>query len=138
MASRIGTLLAVIALSLSAASCQEKTSSTSGAVINRNVNVADFAQIIDTATTGLLLDVRTAREFASGHIQGAKQIDFYGADFKERIGELDREVPVYIYCRSGNRSGQAASMMKQMGFKEVYNLQGGVGAWARRNQPLAR
>lgn len=138
MASRIGTLLAVIALSLSAASCQEKTPSTSGAVINRNVNVADFAQIIDTATTGLLLDVRTAREFASGHIQGAKQIDFYGADFKERIGELDREVPVYIYCRSGNRSGQAASMMKQMGFKEVYNLQGGVGAWARRNQPLAR
>jgi rhodanese-related sulfurtransferase len=72
-----------------------------------------------------------------GHIKGASQIDFYRSDFQEELAKLDPEVPVYVYCRSGNRSGQAAQMMKRMGFTTVYNLQGGMGAWARK-QPVAK
>ena len=68
---------------------------------------------------------------------GAAQIDFYRDDFREELAKLNVNTPVYVYCRSGNRSGQAAKMMKSMGFKTVYNLEGGIGAWAR-NQPIEK
>ena len=97
-------------------------------VINKDVNVADFAALVAKGE-GLLLDVRTNQEFAAGHLEGATQIDFYSADFKEKIQQLDPETPVYVYCRSGGRSGQTAKLMKELGFKEVYNLEGGIGAW---------
>jgi rhodanese-related sulfurtransferase len=125
-----------------AVSCQSKEESSpvqqeaSAAVVNKNVNVQDFAALVSEGT-GLLLDVRTDREFEMGHIKGAAQIDFYDAGFQEELAKLDKAVPVYVYCRSGNRSGQAAQMMKQMGFKEVYNLEGGIGAWAR-SQPIEK
>ena len=124
-----------------AVSCQSKTpaveANQSEGVINRNVGVEEFADLINNGSEGVLLDVRTDREFSMGHIKGASQIDFYRSDFQEELAKLDPEVPVYVYCRSGNRSGQAAQMMKQMGFTTVYNLQGGMGAWARK-QPVAK
>ena len=116
--------------------CQAQTASNE--VVNIDVNVADFAAGLDTADNAFLLDVRTDAEFASGHLKGATQIDFYREDFEEAIAALDKEQPVFVYCRSGNRSGKAAKQMKAMGFKEVYNLEGGIGAWARRNQPISK
>jgi len=116
--------------------CQAQTASNE--VVNMDVNVADFAAGLDTTDNALLLDVRTDAEFASGHLKGATQIDFYRDDFNEAIAALDKNQPVFVYCRSGNRSGKAAKQMKAMGFKEVYNLEGGIGAWARRNQPISK
>lgn len=116
--------------------CQAQTASNE--VVNIDVNVADFAAGLDTTDNALLLDVRTDAEFASGHLKGATQIDFYRDDFNEAIAALDKNQPVFVYCRSGNRSGKAAKQMKAMGFKEVYNLEGGIGAWARRNQPISK
>ena len=141
-AKTIPTVLTVLLLWGGAVSCQSKTEasaeiSQSEGVVNADVNVAAFAALIDTAEIGLLLDVRTDREFAMGHIRGAAQIDFYRDDFREELAKLDPNVPVYVYCRSGNRSGQAAKMMKSMGFKTVYNLEGGMGAWARK-QPVEK
>ncbi len=78
----------------------------------------------------LLLDVRTAEELAeNGFIEGAKNIDFYTADFKEQIEAMSKDVPVMLYCRSGGRSGQTAAMMKELGFSQVYDLNGGYNAW---------
>lgn len=141
-AKTIPTILTVLLLWGGAVSCQSKTEasaeiSKSEGVVNADVNVAAFAALIDTASTGLLLDVRTDREFAMGHIRGAAQIDFYRDDFRAELAKLDPNMPVYVYCRSGNRSGQAAKMMKSMGFKTVYNLEGGIGAWARK-QPIEK
>lgn len=116
--------------------CQAQTASNE--VVNIDVNVADFAAGLDTTDNALLLDVRTDAEFASGHLKGATQIDFYRDDFNEAIAALDKNQPVFVYCRSGNRSGKAAKQMKALGFKEVYNLEGGIGAWARRNQPISK
>lgn len=116
--------------------CQAQN--TTSEVVNIDVNVADFAAGLDATENALLLDVRTDAEFASGHLNGAKQIDFYRADFEQELSKLDKDQPVYVYCRSGNRSGKAAKQMKAMGFKEVYNLEGGIGAWARRNQPISK
>lgn len=111
--------------------------STQGGVINKDVNAAEFAKLVNEGN-GLVLDVRTDQEFNSGHIEGATQIDFFSPDFQQKIKALDTNKPVYVYCRSGNRSGQAAKMMKQLGFKEVYNLQGGVGAWQRNGNTLVK
>ena len=141
-AKTIPTVLTILLLWGDAVSCQSKPEASvevtqSEGVVNVDVNVAAFAALIDTAETGLLLDVRTDREFAMGHIRGAAQIDFYRNDFREELAKLDPNVPVYVYCRSGNRSGQAAKMMKSMGFKTVYNLEGGMGAWVRQ-QPVEK
>ena len=78
-----------------------------------------------------LIDVRTPQEFANGKIGNATNIDFFGASFKSELTKLDKTKPVLIYCQSGNRSGQAVNMMKSMGFKEVYDLKGGWGAWPK-------
>lgn len=125
-----------LVMGLVTAGCQAQTASSE--VVNIDVNVADFAAGLDTTSNALLLDVRTDAEFASGHLKGATQIDFYRDDFEEAIAALDKNQPVYVYCRSGNRSGKAAKQMKAMGFKEVYNLEGGIGAWSRRNQPISK
>ena len=85
---------------------------------------------LDNDANVILLDVRTPEELAeNGNIPGAKNHDFYAEDFKSNIDAMDRETPVMLYCRSGGRSGKAAAMLKEMGFKQVYDLNGGYTAW---------
>lgn len=71
-----------------------------------------------------MLDVRTANEFSQGHLACAQHADVMAADFRQRVEELalDPSKPVYLYCRSGNRSGQAAKILRQMGFAEAFNV----------------
>ena len=74
-----------------------------------------------------LIDVRTPGEFSSHHIKGAVNMPLN--EITARIGELgQKDEPIVLYCRSGNRSGQAQKLLKKLGFKAVYNL-GGVSAW---------
>ncbi len=82
-----------------------------------------------TKNPGQLVDVRTPEEFASGNIEGALNINFYDADFNEQLNQLDKTKPVYIYCKSGGRSGQAKSILEDKGFTQVYNLIGGYKGW---------
>lgn len=83
----------------------------------------------------VVLDVRTAEEFADGHIEGAVMLDFYDPDFAAQIADLDPDVPYLLYCRSGNRSGQTAEIMKQLGFTDVADVDGGILAWTGAGQP---
>ena len=76
-----------------------------------------------------LVDVRTPDEYNAGKIGDASNMDFYADDFKSKLEKLDKSQPVMIYCASGGRSGKTASMMKSMGFTEVYDLQGGFNGW---------
>ena len=92
------------------------------------VSQTEFKTLIK-AGNGQLLDVRTPGEFNAGHIKNADNIDFTGSDFREKVATLDREKPVLIYCHSGNRSGKASLILKELGFKEVYDLQGGYSNW---------
>lgn len=71
-----------------------------------------------------LVDVRTPEEFNSGHLQYATNINFNSPEFKTEIGKLDKGKPVYLYCRSGNRSGKAADTLKTLGFHAFYNIGG--------------
>lgn len=78
-----------------------------------------------------LVDVRTYQEFAGGKIDDAINIDFLSSDFKQKMAKLDKNQPVYIYCQSGNRSGKASQIMVEMGFKQIYDLQGGYGGYRK-------
>ncbi|WP_243652284.1 rhodanese-like domain-containing protein [Mariniflexile fucanivorans] len=76
-----------------------------------------------------LIDVRTANEFKSGHIKSATNIDYYSSNFSNQMSKLNKEKPVYIYCRSGNRSIKAANLLAKLGFTEIYDLEGGFLNW---------
>ena len=86
----------------------------------------------------LMIDVRTPQEYAMGHIAGARLIDFHGADFAAEVGKLPRDASIFLYCRSGNRSGKALDLMKGMGFKDVRHLSGGITSWQAEARPLVR
>ncbi|MFD1142190.1 rhodanese-like domain-containing protein [Larkinella insperata] len=73
-----------------------------------------------------LVDVRTPEEYREGHLNYAQNIDFRAADFKQQISRLDKNKPVYLYCRSGNRSGKAVDTLQTLGFKAPYNIGGFV------------
>lgn len=78
----------------------------------------------------VVLDVRTDDEIAEGIIKNAINIDIYkGQEFLNAIGKLDKSKNYYVYCRSGNRSGQACAIMEQLGFENAYNLEGGMLEW---------
>ena len=76
-----------------------------------------------------LIDVRTPGEFAEGHIENAKNIDFYSANFDLQIDALDKSIPVILYCKSGGRSAKCVSKLNLKGFKVIYDLQGGINHW---------
>lgn len=84
-------------------------------------------------TTLRLIDVRTPEEFASGAIKGAVNIDFSQAEFLEKMAGYNKDEPVYLYCRSGRRSANAALQLKKLGFVKIYDLKGGILAWQNEN-----
>ena len=86
----------------------------------------------------VLVDVRTVEEFTDGHIEGALNIDYFSATFSDEISKLGLEKSALVYCRSGNRSGKSMRIMYDLGFKEVYNLIGGIRGWKAKNNTLVR
>lgn len=73
--------------------------------------------------SGIIIDVRTSQEFADGHLKKATHNwDVMSGEFQGKLASLDKEETYYLYCRSGNRSGKATSIMKQKDFHNVYNI----------------
>ena len=89
---------------------------------------AEFSAAIKREGT-ILLDVRTAAEFADGHLPGAVNADVESADFADQLADLDPAAAYALYCRSGNRSAAAMAILEQMGFGSIYHLDGGYTAW---------
>lgn len=88
-----------------------------------------FAEAI-LGTKVQLVDVRTASEYGGGHIKNARNIDFFNAaNFKVEFEKMNKERPVYLYCRSGARSQKAARRLVDMGFSKIYDLKGGYSSW---------
>ncbi|MDA7803944.1 rhodanese-like domain-containing protein [Crocinitomix sp.] len=98
--------------------------------IIEDVNVESFKEKLSTASNALILDVRTPEEYAAGSIEGAVNMDFFNATFESNLDSLDKSEPVFVYCKSGGRSGKATKMLEEKGFIEVYNLIGGYTAWS--------
>ncbi len=102
--------------------------SNTNSQIIENLDASKFETLIKMQD-GIILDVRTSQEFYSGHISEATNLDYYKDDFKEKLNIMRKDVPIYVYCRSGGRSTKAAVYMENLGFSKVYNLNGGIGAW---------
>ena len=82
------------------------------------------AEAVAEVPSRVLIDVRTPDETADEMIAGALNIDFEAADFRERISQLDRNGKYLLYCRTGNRSAQAAAVMAELGFTDVIDAGG--------------
>lgn len=93
------------------------------------LSATEFAAKRKELPAATLLDVRTAAEFTGGHLQGALNADWNAADFNEKVAGLDKEQPLMVYCLSGGRSGEAAAWLRKAGFKQVYEMQGGLMQW---------
>ena len=131
----ITQLASILLMSFIMTSCSNGQDKTTANTIAEDVNVETFQSKMEGAQ---LLDVRTPAEWNEGIIEGAIMADFYEDSFKSELEKLDKDVPVAVYCRSGGRSGSAMDIMKEMGFKEVYNLDGGIGAWNSENKPTVK
>lgn len=93
------------------------------------LNPTDFKNAISRSDVQLI-DIRTCVEYQMGRIEYAKHIDFYQKTaFVEKIDKLDKKKPLYIYCLTGSRTRQAALILSQMGFEQIYDLRGGYRAW---------
>ena len=93
-----------------------------------DIEARQFKELISTQK-GTILDVRTPEEVAKGHLKNAKTINIYDKDFEEQVNLLQKDKSVFVYCGSGKRSANAAKILKNSGFKKVYNLLGGITAW---------
>ena len=113
-----------IYLSIILSSCQAQTS--------KNIQLLEapaFAEKIKNTPNAQILDVRTPQEFAGDHIENAKNINWLNADFATNAATLNNTKPVFVYCKAGSRSNKAAAKLEEMGFTNIYDLQGGILKW---------
>ncbi len=95
-----------------------------------NLSQQEWEDQLEKDDNAFILDVRAPEELEDGYIPNAANIDFYlGQDFLKEVEKLDKSKNYYVYCRSGNRSGQACAIMNSVGFKNAYNLEGGFMNW---------
>ncbi len=98
-------------------------------VKNTILDVADYKEIV-VGKNVQLVDVRTPKEYQEGFIDDAINIDYQNqVKFITSFEKLDKNKPLYIYCRSGNRSQKSAKLLLELGFSEIYDLKGGYIAW---------
>ena len=106
-------LLAIGVLLLSLLGCSSGTTEGVGV---RTVSAIEAVKVLDSR---VVIDVRGPDEVAEGAIVGATVLDFNAGEFQAKIGDYDRNAAYLVYCRSGNRSGQAVAIMKELGFTDV-------------------
>lgn len=101
------------------------------------VSPTEFQSKISDATgNAYLLDVRTPEEFATGHLDGAHMINWFDTDkFKQEAMNIDKSQTVYVYCRSGRRSNEAANYLAEQGYT-VIDMDGGIQAWEQDGLPV--
>jgi rhodanese-related sulfurtransferase len=84
----------------------------------------------------VILDVRTIEEHEAGHIPDSANINYKSPKFKEEVSKLDKEKIYLAYCRSGTRSAKSAEIMKELGFENIYMIDGGIVAWSKAGLPI--
>ena len=100
------------------------------------VTPAEASVAINASDEVVVLDIRTPEEFEAGVIEGAINIDFYEPSFASTLDALDKDAEYVVYCRSGNRSGQARQTFESLGFTNVTEIEGGIVAWSTSGFPV--
>jgi len=119
----------LITLTLLGSACSESQSQST------SLKADDFSEKIKQNPEAIVLDVRTPEEFAKGHLEVAKNIDWKNNNFINKVEQIDKSKPVFVYCLSGVRSAAAAKKMREAGFTQVYELDGGIVKWRAANLP---
>lgn len=104
-------------------------------VSNHVLSAKIFQEQIQQHPSAPIVDVRTPEEFSKGHLQNAVNINWNEQGFQSKTEKLDKTKPIFVYCLGGGRSTQAAQQMRSNGFKEVYELEGGMMQWRVANLP---
>lgn len=98
------------------------------------ISVEEVSELINNNEVDFqLIDVRTEKEFQEGHLKNAENINITDDDFKDKVERLNKNQPVYVYCRSGKRSAKAAEIMKKMGFIKIYDMERGFLKWTEKD-----
>jgi rhodanese-related sulfurtransferase len=127
------TTLALILTGAVLAGCAGPPVATRAVVSAQLITPLNYQTMFEAPDSHLLLDVRTAEEFASGYIPGAVNISV--ETLASRLDEIPSDTPVVVYCRSGNRSATAARILVDAGFGPVYDL-GGIQTWIAQGLPV--
>jgi rhodanese-related sulfurtransferase len=135
----LGLFLIVLMLGADAAEKDKKPASAPATrpAGRRDVGVDEFEKMWK-GKAGVVLDVRTTKEYQAGHIPGAVNIDVNAADFDKKVAELDKGRTYLVHCASGVRSVRACEKMNRMDFKELINLQGGMKAWEKTGKEVEK
>jgi len=102
------------------------------------IDAASFQNDLASKSDIQLVDVRTPAEYAESHLKGAINYSVTEPTFQEKVSQLDTNKPIYVYCKSGGRSGRASEQLKQFGFTEIRDLQGGITAWNAAKLPTEK
>jgi len=116
---------------------QQDAAPSKPAARTRNVDVQEFDRL-RTGKNVVILDVRTPAEFAEGTIEGAVLLDYRAQDFADRVAKLDKSKLYLVHCAAGGRSARACAKMESLGFTNLVNLEGGMGAWQDAKKPVAK
>ncbi len=131
-------ILVILMGGLVSSACQSGNSKNSDQISGDILAKDAFQMIQDNLNNEslIILDTRTPDEYNRGHLQNSLFIDFSSPSFKLEIEKLDKNKKYLIYCHSGGRSKTTLNMMKKLGFKEAYNMIGGIVAWSKSGYPL--
>ena len=129
--------MALLAFGCHIAIADQKTNAPAVMTVVTNVQADVAAQLVAEGKV-IVLDVRTAEEFAEGHIAGATNINFMAKDFTNQVSRLDRDKVYLVHCATGGRSKRCLPQLKQLGFKQIYHLDGGFSAWEDAGKPVAK
>ena len=127
-------LVLFIISSISSCNSQQKKATDANAVVEV-VSTEVFEKIEESAQ---LIDIRTPEEYNEGYIKNAVNINFFDDDFMEQMSKLNKDEPLYIYCRSGGRSGRASDKLEEAGFTKVYDLGVGMNGWRKEEKPVTQ
>ncbi|MFN0202008.1 MAG: rhodanese-like domain-containing protein [Bacteroidia bacterium] len=129
---KLQSFLLFFSLVLCCLGCQSQQASKSVT----NLDSPSFQAQIEKGAQ--LLDVRSVEEYQGGHLKATTNINIANTTFKKEVEALDKNKPVCVYCQRGSRSAKAANIMAEMGFKEVYNLTGGIEQWESDKMPVEK
>ena len=137
------SLLALLTMPLSADDAKKPAAPAAAADDVKHVDAAGAKKLIDEAAAKKdaklkVLDVRTAEEFADGHIAGAVNIDFRDKSFTDKIAALDKSATYVVHCQAGGRSTKSLERFRKLGFKAIVHLDGGFAGWQKAGQPVEK
>lgn len=132
-------LVSILLLMVLSGEALSQAGSDGANVVVVDVSVREFKHLMDSLPDEVVVDLRTPEELAQqGKIAGAVEIDYFSDNFEPAIQALDTGKVYLLYCAGGGRSGETAEIMRDLGFKQIYNLKEGFKGWAKQKMPVTK